>query len=469
VTEKRKTQHGYRDRIVELVRVHSSDLQDNEGNWRVHPLAQREALAGILEQVGIADALLAYRSQRAGGALVVIDGHLRREFGGTWPVLILDVTDDEADLLLTTLDPLASLAQMDGDKMRELTERVAQSADARLRTMLADLGTEAELAAFRAAAAVESGSTDDAEVPDYVEAADTLLEKWEVRYGDVWSACDGEHFIICGDCREAATWERLLGAAGLDSVNGVITSPPYAEQRKKQYGGVPEGEYVDWFEAVQRNIRTWLADDGSFFLNIKPHAARGQRVLYVFDLVLAMVRRWDWMFVDELIWYKIGLPGGWRNRLRNCFEPIYHFSKQRQIRFYPRNVGSEGDVPRYRVPGNWNPKTGNAGIPPANRRERGVARPGNVIQVHVNQEALPHAAVFPVALVEFFVKLASEDGNVWLDPFLGSGTTIVAAHRLGRRGLGIEHLARHVAVSLERMAALGMEPRLERREEKEEE
>ncbi|GAH40915.1 unnamed protein product, partial [marine sediment metagenome] len=70
-----------------------------------------------------------------------------------------------------------------------------------------------------------------------LDKADELQEKWQVSTGQIWQC--GEHFIICGDCRETETWERLLAAAGVDKVNGVFTSPPYAEQRKEQYGGVP--------------------------------------------------------------------------------------------------------------------------------------------------------------------------------------------------------------------------------------
>lgn len=100
-----------RNRIVELREMETAELQDNRGNWRVHPQAQRSALATMLGDVGIADALVAYNSERQGG-LTLIDGHLRAsEHPGKWPVLVLDVDDEEADLLLATLDPLSAMAQ----------------------------------------------------------------------------------------------------------------------------------------------------------------------------------------------------------------------------------------------------------------------------------------------------------------------------------------------------------------------
>jgi len=105
---------------------------------------------------------------------------------------------------------------------------------------------------------------------------------------------------------------------------------PYAEQRKEQYGGIPADDYVEWW-GVQEHVRTRLADDGSFFVNIKPHCEDGERVLYVFDLVLAMKRQWGWRFVDELCWRdtRDGVPGGWNNRFKDGFEPIYQFTSRR--------------------------------------------------------------------------------------------------------------------------------------------
>ena len=90
--------------------------------------------------------------------------------------------------------------------------------------------------------------------------------------------------------------------------------------------------------------RCWRAD-GSYFLNIKAHADEGERNLYVMDLVLAHRRQWGWRFVDEFCWRKTdnGVPGGWGNRFKNAFEPIYHFCRQQQIKFRPKAVGHESE------------------------------------------------------------------------------------------------------------------------------
>jgi len=284
-----------------------------------------------------------------------------------------------------------------------------------------------------------------------VDKAEELQERWQVSDGDIWQA--GDHFIACGDCREPETWQGLLAAAGVEKVNGIFTSPPYAEQRKEQYGGVPVAEYVDWWEAVQSNARAYLAGDGSFFVNIKPHCEKGERVLYVFDLVLAMKRRWGWRFVDELCWRKEGMPGLYGDRLRNDFEPVFHFA-QGECRTRFETV---------RTPTKWLPtgsKMSNASyqgrggnVFDGYRKAEGLALPGNVLNIHMdNFEG--HPARFPVALPDFFIRAYSDPGDVWLDPFLGSGTVLVAAHQNERRGLGIEILPKYCSVVLERLSQM---------------
>jgi hypothetical protein len=104
-----------RDRVRELRRVSANELKANGKNWRLHPYAQRKAIAESLERIGMADVLLAYESERNNGALTLIDGHARLEEQPdvAWPTVILDVTDEEADLLLLTLDPMTSMAEVD--------------------------------------------------------------------------------------------------------------------------------------------------------------------------------------------------------------------------------------------------------------------------------------------------------------------------------------------------------------------
>ena len=161
------------------------------------------------------------------------------------------------------------------------------------------------------------------------------------RLGDIWFIEPGRQ-LICGDCRDDQVVSRLFGKL---QANLVITSPPYARQREYDpasgFRPVPADEYDEWFRPAAVNIASVLAPDGSYFLNIKEHADDGERNLYVMDLVIAHKRQWGWRFVDTLCWRKTdnGVPGGWNNRFKNAWEPIFHFCRQAEIKFRPKAVG----------------------------------------------------------------------------------------------------------------------------------
>lgn len=286
--------------------------------------------------------------------------------------------------------------------------------------------------------------------------------------GDLWLL--GNHRLLCGDSTSFADIEKLMNG---EKANCVITSPPYAMQRKDDYGGIPADEYPDWFLQVANNIYQILADNGSFFINIKEHVEDGQRSLYVMKTIIALVEA-GWRYVDQLIWTKTGLPGGWSNRLRNDFEPvhffikkekidwmvqlvevdeerlktlpldlvdmyedIFHFTKVKKIKFKPRAVGKQSDL--IRVSSKTNQSKGKSGnISVSGKFKRGIARPGNVLQIPGNQDYVKHSAVFPVKLPAFFIKLTTDVGDNIFEPFSGSGTTIMAAEQLGRNCYAME-------------------------------
>ncbi len=137
----------FRDRILEVKKIKSAELLDNAGNWRVHPNAQRETMTGVLREIGKADVLLTYYSQRAGGKLVLFDGHLRKALDPdeVWTVAITDLDDAEADKMLLVLDPLAAMAEMNGARVLELTDRV-NTDDLMVRELLRKMELEAQRA-----------------------------------------------------------------------------------------------------------------------------------------------------------------------------------------------------------------------------------------------------------------------------------------------------------------------------------
>jgi DNA modification methylase len=443
---------GWRNRITGYGEADPAELVANPRNWRAHPQAQQAAMDGVLSELGWIDDVTV--NKRTG---FILDGHLRvalalKRGARAIPVKYVELDETEEALALATLDPIGAMAAADADRLGDLLADV-QTGDAALQAMLAGLAAQNKLM---------FGPEPPEDPGPQLDRAAELQEKWQVQPGQVWR-CD-EHLVICGDCRESEIWARLLQAAGAEKVNGVFTSPPYAEQRKEQYGGVPVDQYVDWWEAVQANVRASLTGDGSFFVNIKPHCEDGERVLYVFDLVLAMRRRWGWRFRDEFIWKHDGFPGEYKYRHRNQFEPIYHFSESHHLKHNPLAVGHKSSMIRDNSGGKRMAPTNADNDKDAGKSlpfKSGIAQVGNVIECAPNSSTTGHAAVFPVALPTFFIRAYSDEGDVWVDPFLGSGTAIVAAHQTGRRGLGIELLDKYVAVTLERLSGLtGREPRL---------
>lgn len=250
-----------------------------------------------------------------------------------------------------------------------------------------------------------------------------------------------DYGVICADCRDLTSVQRLLGGR---KVNLVVTSPPYAAQREYDassgFKPIPPDEYVDWYKDVAAVLWDILADDGSYFLNIKAHAQDGERSLYVKDLVLAHKRAWGWRFVDEFCWRNTanGVPGGWNNRFKNAWEPVFHFAKQQQIRFRPQAVSSPSDDVVIYSPKNPKAPSGSGLLGCGAEKIEGLARPSNVIEAKAEGGQSEHSAPYPMAIPEFFIKAFTDPGDVVFDPFLGSGTTMIAAMKNGRSCFGCE-------------------------------
>jgi len=236
---------------------------------------------------------------------------------------------------------------------------------------------------------------------------------------------------------------------GGSEINVAITSPPYASQRKYDessgFKPIPPDEYVEWFDNVQSTVCEHLADDGSWFVNIKEHCEDGQRVLYVKDLTLAHVRRWGWRFVDEFCWAHGGTPKGPRQRFKNGWEPVLMFAKGRH-KFTPNQVrtptGREGSSNNGAGGDMISRQGGGGSVLGENGADRAtnapLSYPSNVLSVGFNREAVGHSAAFPVALPDFFIRAYSDRGDAIYDPFMGSGSTLIAADKTGRRCFGME-------------------------------
>jgi DNA modification methylase len=236
----------------------------------------------------------------------------------------------------------------------------------------------------------------------------------------------------------------------------IITSPPYADRRKKQYGGPPPDKYVEWFLPFAEEFHRILKPRGSLVLNIKENADRGERHTYVLELVLAM-RKKGWFWIEDYIWHKKNaFPGKWPNRFRDAWEHCLHFTKQRDFRMYQDAV---------KVPiGDWADKRlknlgKNDRIRNMSRTDSGLGRqltnwigkrkvyPTNVLHLPTISANRNHCAVYPEALPTWFIKLFTKRGDAILDPFIGSGTTAVAAIKTERSFIGIDLSKKYCGIS----------------------
>ena len=244
-----------------------------------------------------------------------------------------------------------------------------------------------------------------------------------------------------GDCLE------VLPTLPDACVDLIITSPPYADSRKDTYGGVHPDRYVEWFLPVGAELKHVLKDEGSFVLNIKERVVGGERHTYVLELIIAL-RRQGWLWTEEYIWHKKNCaPGKWPNRFRDAWERCLHFTKQKKFKMYQEEVMvPTGDWAKSRLKKlgandvvRFNSQVGSGfGKNIANWIGRETAYPTNVLHLATECGNKSHSAAFPKELPSWFIKLFTQEDDLVLDPFAGSGTTCMAAYELGRNYIGIE-------------------------------
>ncbi len=253
--------------------------------------------------------------------------------------------------------------------------------------------------------------------------------------------------ILLGDSKD------ILKTIDDNSIDLIVTSPPYADRRQQTYGGVKPEKYVEWFLPIGKELLRVLKPSGTFILNIKKKAEKGERHTYVIELILSL-RKQGWLWTEEFIWHKKNsFPGKWPNRFRDSWERLLQFNKSKKFNMYQDAV---------KVPvGDWankrlnnlsetdkirdNAKNGSGfGKNVSNWVGRDMVYPTNVLHLATECNNKNHSAAFPHSLPEWFIKLFTKENDWVLDPFAGSGTTLEVASQMKRNSIGIEIVPEYV-------------------------
>ncbi len=413
-----------RDRIKELRRVKAKDLVAHPKNWRVHPKAQAAALRGLLAEVGYADALLA--RELPDGKLQIIDGHLRAETtpNSIVPVLVLDVTEAEAEKILLTLDSLAGMAEANAGRIEALLETVRTDSAAVAALLERVAGQDGARALNLPGAVLDP----DAQIDRAVE----LQKKWGTAHGQLWTI--GPHRLLCADCRDAEQVARLWREDGR-SIRMIWTDPAYGIDYVKTKN-----------EALQHlhkgtKVKTDIANDSlsprethdlfRIALTIAAERAEKGAACYATvasgPLLVGFIQAFEsagFSFKHHLVWVKQQIVIG------RC---DYHY------RHEPILYGWLENGPHYFSPDRTH---------------------DTVFEVDKPVSSEFHPTTKPVALIAEMIANSSLANELVYDPFCGSGSTLLAAHQLGRVGYGVEIDPGYVAVTLERLSVLGLRPEL---------
>jgi DNA modification methylase len=387
-----------------------ADLRANPANWRTHPPGQRLALSAAMKEVGWAGALLYNERTKR-----LIDGHLRKEVApGPVPVLVGSWTEDQERLILATLDPLAAAAEADGAALAALLASV-KTDDEHLAALLAGLADDNP--APDPPAEGGGGGDDFDATPDDAGPC-------RVSPGDLWFIDGGRHRLLCGDSTKAEDVARLTGG---DKPFLMVTDPPYGveydpEWREDvgEYGGVSLGKVVN------DDRVDWSA---AFRLCHAPVAYVWHASWFIADTQRALVDV-GYLPRSQVIWAKPHASFG-RGHYHWQHEPCWYAVRKGATANW---TGDRCQTTLWEI----------AGLNPMGRSRDSADVPTG------------HGTQKPLECMARPIRNHGAEGDIVYDPFIGSGTTLVAAHRLGRRCLGVEIEPRYAEVVLRRAEAEGL-------------
>jgi hypothetical protein len=427
----------WRNRITGSGEEAPDQLLANPANWRIHPKAQQDALAGALDQVGWVQQVLVNR--RTG---FVVDGHARVALAlsrgeRTVPVLYVDLDPAEEALVLATLDPIGAMAGRDDEKLRELLADVTVD-DAGLLALLGDL----------AGSEPKTGLTDPDEVPEPPDEP-------YVKPGELYRL--GDHRILCGDATDPNAVARLLDGA---TPTLLATDPPYGVQLDQTWrDGVYNGprKRVKGWGVVAGAAKPYMMAQVSEGAEA-PKAKRGHHTAGHRNTSISMDVRADWSEAYALVpslqvgyvWYasihtlevlsgleRIGfeLAGQiiWDKGLFSVGRSWYHWAHE------PCVVVRRPGVPNLFI-GERDQAWATIWRAPSPKRIGGGSK----------EQKEDHPTQKPVLLSEIPIRNHLRPGEAVYEPFSGSGTTLMAAETLGRRCYAMEIDPKYVQVAIER-------------------
>jgi site-specific DNA-methyltransferase (adenine-specific)/site-specific DNA-methyltransferase (cytosine-N4-specific) len=273
-------------------------------------------------------------------------------------------------------------------------------------------------------------------------------------YNDLFPDYNIKTDILIGNCK------YLLKDIEDNSIDLIFTSPPYADRRKHVYGGVHPDNYAEWFLPISCELLRVLKPTGTFVLNIKERVDKGERHTYVIELILGMKKQ-GWLWTEEFVWHKKNsYPGKWPNRFRDSWERLLQFNKSKNFNMYQEEV---------MIPiGNWSKNRlkklsakdkirdisnvgSGFGKNISNWLNKDKVYPTNVLHLATECGNKSHPAAFPESLPEWFIKLFTKKEDIILDPFMGSGTTIAVAKKMGRNSIGMEIKEEYYEISKQRL------------------
>lgn len=397
---------NFRNRVVGSAVVSVDELIANPNNFRIHPDPQQQALAGAIDEIGFARSILVNKTTGN-----VIDGHARitlamRSGVKELPVEYVELSEDEERKALLFIDPIAAMAATDSQKLKEILDLV-QSDDERVQAMIADLAKKE---------GIMLGGDPPADVEPQIDKAEELCAKWGVESGQLWQL--GDHRIICGDCTDKDVVDKVMGGKKAELV---WTDPPY---------GVNYGAKLDSANPMGYRVRRIENDDlkpddlekfiRSSLKLCSEYSSTGCSVYVacppgtLLPILISSFTGSGFDFHWGLVWVKNQIV---------LSRADYHFQHENILY-------------------GWKPDGAHKWV--------GDRKQSSCMFIDRPKRSDEHPTMKPVELIEIMLKNNSDIGDIVLEPFSGSGSTLIACERIKRKCRAIEISPGYVAVAIQR-------------------